>query len=464
MEQPGAVAARILVAEDDRTFRSLLERWCSRAGLDVVTCGDGASCLAALANDDIAAVCLDLGLPDGEGTQILERIRTLRPDVPVVVLTGERSVEVAVRAVQCGASDYLTKPTDRERVILTMRNAARSGQLARQVRALAWQGTSPVAGFVGGSPAVRDMLRLVELVAPTGADVLIVGETGTGKDVIARGLHQLGSPKSAPFVAVNCASLPDALVESELFGHERGSFTGAAQRYAGRFEQADGGTLFLDEIGELSLVAQAKLLRALQERAFFRVGGSAEVAVQFRVVAATNRELRIAVAAGQFREDLYFRLSAFEVRVPPLRDRDRDVLDIARHIVIRQCAKWGMPPLPLSTEAEATLLREPWPGNVRELENVLARAILLCDRNSIRAHDLQVSHRSEVALAAPSARRIEPRSRAVPPGLTLAEVQRMAILAAYERHAGDVAAAARELGIGRSTLYRRLAEFGVRDQ
>ncbi len=438
----------ILIVEDDKIVRTILERWLSGEAWRVLSCDSAAMCLDRLAQVLPDAVCLDLHLPDGDGLSLLAQIQRIHPGTPVLVLTADASAETAVRALQAGAFDYLTKPLDRVRLLTSLRNALRSQALSQLVHRHQQATTDfAVPGLLGISSAMRKVRELIHLVAARRVDVLIEGETGTGKEAVARGIHALGQRPNAPFVAINCATLSETLMDSELFGHERNAFTGADRQHAGRFEQADGGTLFLDEVGELSLTAQAKLLRVLQERRFYRVGGTAEIGTDFRLIAATNRSLPQMAQDHRFREDLLFRIAVFEIHVPPLREHLEDIGILAGGFLAQQAQLADGQKLTLSVEAVRALTSRPWPGNVRELQNALRRGAVVAGSDGILAVDGMSP--------------LTPGPIAAPPLRTLAEVERHAIEQAVARHGVDLLAASQALGIGRSTLYRKLATYGL---
>ena len=444
----------ILIVEDDKVVRTIIARWLEAGGYRVVACESAAVGLDRLAQLLPTAVCLDLTLPDGDGLLLLAQIRRMHPHTPVLVLTGDTSAATAVRALQGGAADYLTKPIERVRLLTSLADAIQASQLHRKVAAATdGSGVVRVPGLVGESPAIRALIERIVLIAASRVDVLIEGETGTGKEVVARGIHALGAEPDAPFVAINCAALSETLTESELFGHERDAFTGANRRHLGRLEQANGGTLFLDEIGELTLAAQAKLLRVLQERRFYRVGGTEEVGVAFRLIAATNRSLERMVEEGRFRQDLLFRIAVLEIQVPPLRERLDDIALIAADYLEKHCADRVGGRL-LDPATLRALMERPWLGNVRELQNVLQRAMVLTPQGG----PLHIPRSSPTGpRAAPAAQ----QTPSVEAPRSLAELERAAIEQALLRCEGDLLAASRALGIGRSTLYRKLAAYGL---
>jgi two-component system response regulator AtoC len=440
----------VFLVEDDEASRMLFERWCKRAGFVVETFGDAESCVAAISSHMVDAVCLDLNLPGMDGLSALKRIHGRLPHLPVLVLTADTGVGTVVEAMKTGAYDYIPKPVDEQRLVTVLRNAVDRKRLAARVQQL--ERASSYGGIVGESPAMRAVFRQIDRVSTSDINVLVLGESGTGKELIARAIHDMSARGSGPFIAVNCAAIPDALMESEFFGHERGAFTGAAGVRKGRFEQAHGGTLFLDEVGELSAALQAKLLRVVQERRFCRVGGNAEIASNFRLITATHRNLGTAVRMGGFREDLYFRIAVFELELPPLRDRVGDVRRLV-HTFVSQLA--GDRALEVESEALALLEAYPWPGNVRELHNVIQRAVVVCDGGAILASSLPSKLQSTATF---------PQDERTAPALpsTLVDLERAALRRSLEKHGGNVSEVVRELGMGRTTVYRKIKEYNLK--
>jgi len=436
----------ILVVDDDDAHRRITGRWLERAGHRVVEASSGGECLARLAEVLPDVVLLDLHLEDESGLDILDRLQTHHPGLPVVMLTAERDVETVVTAMQKGAWDYLAKPIGRPKLEAIVRNAVRQRQMGRRLDDLEREVSRDGFGeLIGDSPPMRAVYRELARLARSEITVLVQGESGTGKELVARALHEHSGRSARPFVALNCAAIPENLQESELFGHEKGAFTGADERRIGRFEQADGGTLFLDEVGELSAGLQAKLLRVLQERRFTRVGGSEELSVDVRVVAATHADLLEAVNAGDFRQDLYFRLAVYEVELPPLRDRSEDVEALVAHFLGELCP--GDRPRPT---LDAPLLRalkaHDWPGNVRELRNVIHRALVACEGDQLTLDALPRRMRGP---------------RPIETG-TMVDVERETIERALAASDGNVSEVIRTLGIPRTTLYRKLKAYGLR--
>ena len=382
--------ATLLIADDDPGLRESLERTLTREGYKVVLASDGNAALERLQGGGIDLVLTDLKMPGLTGIEVLRAAKAIAPDVDVILLTAFGTVEEAVKAMKEGAYDFLTKPFQRAQVIKLIRQALERRELIQQNRALQQRLDDLLQQgvVIGASPAFRRMMTLVEQVADSSATVLIQGESGTGKELAARAIHEHSPRRKGRFVAVNCAALPETLLESELFGYEKGAFTGAAGRKEGRFELADGGTLFLDEVADLSLVTQPKILRVLQEGEFERLGGTRTLQVDVRIVAATNQELAEMVKEKRFREDLYYRLNVITIRVPPLRERYEDVRVLAQHFLRVYAAKNGRKLEGFTAEAIERLESYAWPGNVRELENVVERSVVLARKDRIDAEDL----------------------------------------------------------------------------
>jgi DNA-binding NtrC family response regulator len=383
-------AAAILLVEDDLAQRRLLADVLGDAGFGVL-CADGvAAALPLLASPSLQLVLSDFKLADGDGLQLLRELRQRRPELSFVLLTAYGSIEHAVQALRAGADDYLAKPFERQALLLAVDKALRTRALREENQRLSKElgERDRLVDLIGRAPAMQKLYRQIERLAATDATVLIGGESGTGKELVARALHKLSRRNGKPFVAVNCAAIPEGLVEAEFFGAERGAYTGAQAARAGHFEQASGGTLFLDEIGELPLALQPKLLRALQEGAVMRVGGSRETAVDVRVVAATNRDLRREVDEGRFREDLYWRLNVVGLQLPPLRERREDIPLLVEHLAARAARQHGLPEVTVPRAVLRALMDRPWSGNVRELANTIERLLLLADDGEPSLDDL----------------------------------------------------------------------------
>jgi DNA-binding NtrC family response regulator len=385
--------ARILIVEDKDSLRAMLRHALERQDYEVVEAVDEPSAVRQLQEAQPSLVLSDLRLPEGDGLGVLRASKDIDDAVPVIVMTAFGSIEDAVRAMKDGAMDFLAKPVDPDHLLLLVHRALEQRRMATEnllmKEELAVRRGAPQ--IVGDDPALRKVFGALERAAATDTTVLIEGESGTGKELFARSLHALSDRSSMPFVAINCAAIPETLLETELFGHEKGAFTGAVARKPGKFEMAHQGTLFLDEIGDLPLALQAKILRALEEKRFERVGGTASVQVNVRLVAATNRGLRGQVAAKRFREDLYFRLSVFPITVPPLRERKGDIVRLSHYFVERFCRDLKKRLLSISPEAHEALLAYHWPGNVRELQNCIERAVILADGDAILPRHLNLS-------------------------------------------------------------------------
>ncbi len=470
----GHASGLVVVVDDDLDMSDLVASWLAEEGFAVEVFGKASALRTALDGAAPDAVLLDVGLPDANGLDLLAEIRATHPAMHVVMMTANRDVDTIVGAMRLGAVDYLAKPFDRTRVVTAARNAVERSRLVGRVKQLeSLVETGSYRGIAGRSPAIRRVFAELDHVVASDVNVLILGESGTGKELVARALHDGGTRAKAPFVAINCAAIPEALVESELFGHERGAFTNATARHVGSVERAHGGTLFLDETGELPLAVQAKLLRVLQERSFRRVGGTSDVHSDFRLVCATHRDLRESVRAGRFREDLYYRLAVFELDLPPLHEREGDVGLLAERFLAELAPKRRVH---LSAEAFQAMEKHDWPGNVRELRNAMERALVLCGDGPVELAHLPPSLRRPVAhepaVRTESVRgetRAEParapmsdeRPTASSAGISMDEIEREALKQALERNGGNVTAAVRELGIGRTTVYRKMKKYGL---
>ena len=383
---------RILLVEDKPDLRLMLKTALLRDGYQVTEAGDGVTALRLFNEGGFGLVLTDLKLPGQDGLEVLKAVREEAPDTPVILMTAYGTIEKAVEAMKDGAYDFIQKPIELAHLRQLVEHALLQQQLLRE-NLLLREEFAERFGFpkiIGEHESMQRVGTALQRIAPADTTVLLLGESGTGKELFARAVHQLSPRASHPFVAINCAAIPESLVETELFGHEKGAFTGASDRKLGKFELAHHGTIFLDEIGELPLGTQAKILRVLQERSFERVGGVRTIRADVRILAATNRNIEQAVRARQFREDLYFRLAPFPIEIPPLRDRGRDVLLLAQAFIPRFCREFKKPRMALSPEAEARLLSYAWPGNVRELQNALERAVILAESDTIEAEDLQL--------------------------------------------------------------------------
>jgi two-component system response regulator HydG len=442
---------RVVVVDDEAGARNAVATVLRGEGFDVVMAEDGNGGLARVQETAPDVLVTDLQMPGMDGIELLQKARELHPDLIVVMMTAFADVETAVRAMQAGAEHYLTKPLQIDELLLVVKRALERRTLkleATELRARLKERLRFDA-IIGQSPPMQEVFNVIEQVAPSKASVLITGESGTGKELVAQAVHEHSPRASAPFVKLHCAALAETILESELFGHEKGSFTGAVARREGRFKQADGGTLFLDEIGEISPAIQVKLLRFLQERTFERVGGNETLKVDVRIIAATNRDLATEVAAGKFREDLYYRLNVVNIEMPPLRARPSDLLPLANHFLARFAKENQKRIEGFSDDAVERITGYRWPGNVRELENVLERAVVMCDGPKLTAKHLPAG----VGAVPKGAIRI--------PGSTLDEIERHAILTTLEACGGRTGSAAQMLDISVRKIQYKLHEYGI---
>ena len=371
--------AKILVIDDERSIRNTLKEVLEYENHEIDAAVDGPEGIEMFSKGKYELVLCDIKMPNMDGIEALEKLIEMPGNAPIVMISGHGNIDTAVEAIKKGAFDFIEKPLDLNRLLITIRNALERKDLVTETQALKRR-VNKTYEIIGQSPAIRDVMEMIERVAPTDARVLITGSNGTGKELVARWLHEKSSRAGAPFVEVNCAAIPSELIESELFGHEKGSFTSAYKDRKGKFEAANKGTIFLDEIGDMSLSAQAKVLRALQENKISRVGSDKEIKVDVRIVAATNKDLKKAIEQNLFREDLYHRLSVILVRVPTLNERLEDVPLLADHFITQICAEYGMPVREISAKAIAELQKINWTGNIREFRNVVERLIILCDK------------------------------------------------------------------------------------
>jgi two-component system response regulator HydG len=445
--------ARVLVVDDEPSACTGLKKLLESEDYVVDTAEDGIAALAIAADHPPDVVVTDLKMPRMDGLQLLEKLREQDRDLPVIVATSYQDLGAAVAAMRAGAEDYLGKPIDFDALLVIVERAlerrevrVEAENLRRQLRERDAEG---LQGLIGASPAMQRVYRVARQVAPSRATVLITGESGTGKGELARAIHMLGPRADKPFVSLHCAALAETLLESELFGHEKGSFTGADRRRAGRFEQANGGTLFLDEIGEVPPLTQVKLLRVLQERTFERVGGNESIHVDVRLLAATNRDLAADVQSGRFREDLYYRLNVVHIEMPPLRLRGADIIMLADHFLRRFALENHKRIDGFTDRARTKLIGHRWPGNVRALENMIERAVVLCEGPQLDADDLPF----EAALETFGPVRV--------PGATMAEIERYAILKTLEATGGSTTKAAEMLDISVRTIQYRMHEYGI---
>lgn len=459
----------VLVVDDRADVRRLVSTILSREGYRVEAFASGEDCLASLARLLPDAIYLDLDMPGLGGLETLERIRAKNLNVPVIMLTADDNVESVVSAMRLGAYDYILKPARRQKLATVTKNAIERYRMGLHITSLEREARGHgYSEIIGRSDAMMEVFRQMDRLAATDITLLVHGESGTGKELVAQAIHAHSARAQGPFVALNCAAIPETLQESELFGHEKGAFTGATESRKGKFELADNGTLFLDEVAELSLPLQAKLLRTLQEGTFQRVGGSHELQSDFRLIAATHRNLAEEVQAARFREDLYFRVVVFELELPLLRERTEDIEALVEHFLAAHAKKHAST-LKISPEALDVLRAYPWPGNVRELENVIQRAIVFCDSGVIGTEHLPPRIRSDDQLTPTRATEVTPidvdastASAHAPEELNLDVLERRAIERAMTLSGGNVTEVGRLLGISRATLYRKLKKYELR--
>jgi two-component system nitrogen regulation response regulator NtrX len=444
----------VLIVDDEAGVRSALSGVLRDEGYAVEAVDSGEACLDRVMRASYDVIVLDIWLPGMDGLATLEKLQDRRIDAPVIMISGHGNIESAVRAIKMGAFDFIEKPLSLEKTVLVVANAVRQRRLEvenRELRAT----VDRRHAMVGESHVIRQLLEQVAMAAPTNGRVLIHGENGTGKELVARSIHMRSRRMKGPFIEVNCAAIPEELIESELFGHMKGAFTGAVADRRGKFELADGGTLFLDEIGDMSLKTQAKVLRALQEQIVEPVGGTSNVKVDVRVIAATNKDLPTEIRAGRFREDLYFRLNVIPIFVPPLRDRDSDIPLLAEHFMAEFAREYGRRPKRLDPGAASGLRSYRWPGNVRELRNVIERLMIMVPGDTIAIGDLAFLESGGVAAAD------QPGTPALPLHEARERFERDYILRALAAQNGNISRTADALGVERSNLYRKMRAFGI---
>ena len=444
---------RILVIDDEKNIREGLQIALEDEGYEVLTAEDGTSGLHTALSEAIDLIITDLRMPGTSGQEVLQKVTGQTPGVPVIVLTGHGTVETAVDAMRMGAYDFLTKPLDLERLSLLVKRALQTRELVLQHRELVEQMQSEKAfeHIIGKSAAMEHVFEMVRKVAPSRASVLITGESGVGKELIASAIHQLSPRKQQNYIKVHCAALAESLLESELFGHEKGAYTGAVSQKRGRFELADGGSIFLDEIGEINQTLQIKILRVLQEKQFERVGGEKTITVDTRLITATNRDLEAEVAQGTFRNDLYYRLNVVHIHVPPLRERKEDIPLMIAAFVQEFAAENGKQISSIEPKARAALYAYEWPGNIRQLRNCLESAVVMSSDATIRFSDLPEPVRNAEQSTAIS----------IQIGSTMKEAERQIILETLSAYNANKSKTADVLGIGRKTLHRKLEEYAL---
>jgi DNA-binding NtrC family response regulator len=453
-----ARAPKVWVVDDEPAIRELLTVIVSSAGYEVECFAGGAEVLAC-ADPAPGAVLLDLMMPEVDGIEVLKELKRRHPDLPVFILTAVNEVGRVVEVTKLGAEDYLVKPIDQDRLRAALRRALAAPPAV--VTPAGQAGRYDVKNIIGSSAAMRRVYDQIARVAGSDITVFVAGESGTGKELVARAIHSSSMRSDRPFIDVNCAAIPEGLQESELFGHEKGAFTGALATHPGKFEQAAGGTIFLDEIGEMSPSAQARLLRVLQERCLQRVGGTKTIELDVRVISASNRDLESLVKAGSFRHDLYYRLVVFPIELPPLRDRREDIPLLVEHFIAKYASDAGRRVGSVAPDAIRALQTYSWPGNVRELENIIHRTLLIAEGPELEAADLPPELET---VTAPTASTSTRSGAPISVAMSLEEMEKAAIEKALARHHGNLSDVARQLGIGRSTLYRKLEQYGFRDR
>jgi len=490
------MAHTILVVDDDPTQRRLLQAQAEKLGLQCQTASSGEEALDVLSSpkgEAVGLVLLDLIMPGLDGLGVLGRLRPVNPSLPVIVLTAQGGVDTAVAAMRAGADDFLVKPASPERIQVSIQNALKVKALSGEIQRLkkVQDGRLTFGDLIAESPAMRGVVKMAERAAQSNIPILIEGESGVGKEVLARAIQGASDRAGKPFVAVNCGAIPDTLIESILFGHEKGAFTGAVDKHIGKFQEANGGTLFLDEIGELRLDMQVKLLRAIQEGEVDPVGAKRPVKVDIRLISATNRNLQQQVEEGKFREDLFYRLNVFPIALPPLRDRREDIPGLVTHFIRRFAVEENKKIVGLEPAALDMLASYNWPGNIRQLENAVFRAVVMCDGECLRPGDFpQIASQLGITVKATHddeayERNAEQRMIAVAPAPAadsgarapgvnvmgidghlrkLEEIEHELIKFAIEKYEGHMSEVARRLGIGRSTLYRKLREMGLDEE
>ena len=452
------MSGHVLIVDDEKAICASLEGILADEGYEVSSANDGDQALKALEEDDPDLVLLDIWMPGRDGMEVLELIKKRSPGLPVIMISGHGTVETAVRATKLGAFDFIEKPLDMDKILLSVRNALEMTRLTEENLLLRAKSAPP--RLSGHSPLIQHLRQAIERVGPSDSWVLITGENGTGKELVAHAIHRHSPRAKGPLVDVNCAAIPEELIESELFGHEKGAFTGAVSRKRGKFDLANSGTLFLDEIADMSLKTQAKILRILQEQRFERVGGTKTIQVNVRVLAATNKDLKAEIEAGRFREDLYYRLNVIPIQVPSLRERREDIPDLCREFMEDLAGKFHQEPKGLSPEALEMLQGQPWPGNVREFKNLMERLFILCPKNEIKASDLAVFLSGTL-----------PSADGLP--LALSQPDFKQARAAFEklyleehltRNQGNVSQTAEEVGLERSHLHKKLKSLGIKTE
>lgn len=446
---------KILIIDDEEHMCWALKKAMQQEGYEALTATSGSKGIEILKEKGPSLVLLDLKMPGMDGLEVLKIIKEIHPKIPVIMITAHGTIETAIEAMKLGADDYITKPFDLDELKIVVAQALKYSNLVSQVSFLRSELSKKYGEIIGESAAIKEVIMLIDRVAATNASVLITGESGTGKEITALTIHQASPRKEYPFVAVNCAALPEQLLESELFGHEKGAFTGAAALKPGRFEIADKGTVFLDEIGEMSPTMQAKLLRVLQERAFERVGGTETLHVDVRIISATNIDIKKAVEEGKFREDLYYRLNVVHIHLPPLRERKEDIPLLVNYF-LKKYMLGTYPVKKISPEAMELLMNYHWPGNIRELQNVIERSIIICPGDTILPEHLPKELQQQQSNA------VETIVHFPDTGISLEEVEKQLILTALKKSKGNQTKAAQLLGITRSALIYRSQKYNIK--
>jgi len=449
------MSKQILVVDDEERIRQSLTGVLKDEGYEVLEAKDGAQAVRQIENDPPDLVLLDIWMPGGDGIETLERMKAQIPGLPVIMISGHANIELAVKATKLGAFDFIEKPLSLDKVLLTVSNALVVSRLEQENRALR-QEVQKKYEIVGNSMEIQQLKEQMKIVAPTNGWVLINGENGTGKELVARGIHQLSLRADKPFVEVNCAAIPEELIESELFGHEKGSFTGALTKRRGKFDLANEGTILLDEIADMSLKTQAKILRILQEQKFERVGGAEMIFVDVRVIAATNRDLKEEIQKGRFREDLYYRLNVIPLVVPPLRDRKADIPILVEHFIVEFCRENHKEPKKISSAAMELLISYPWPGNVREIKNIVERMVIMTRGSMIEPKDVPDPVREQ--------RKAQPELSFLEYSLlkdARREFEKKFIMKRLMENDENISKTAEMIGIERSNLHRKIKNYGI---
>ena len=451
------MSGSILVVEDEKGQREILTAILTRESYRIVDVPGGREALERLKEEEFDLVLTDLKMRGMTGMELLENILTENPNQCIVIMTAHGTIDSAVDAMRKGAFDYLEKPLDRQDLILTLERAFERIMLLRENRVLhkKLEESQGIQSIIGDHPKIKEVFRIVNKIAPTGSTVLIYGESGTGKELVARAIHDKSLRKEKPFFAINCAALPETLMESELFGHEKGSFTGAGNREIGLFESADKGTIFLDEIGEMSVAMQAKLLRAIQEKEIRRVGGKANIPIDVRLISATNRDLEMEIKKGNFRDDLYYRLNVIRLNLPPLRERGSDIATLADFFVKKYSQTTGIQLKGISKPALKMLMNYSWPGNVRQLESLIERGVLMAESDTIQPEDLPAEVHEEIPKSGNLSFELPPE------GISIEGLEREIIIKAMDRTGWVIAKAAPLLGMSYKTLQYRLEKFAI---